>query len=198
MSLSERMNFADLSIRPLTSENWPDLETLFTEQDAPCDCWCMWFRLTGKQFEAQKGDQNRQAMQAIVASGRVPGLIASVKGQPVGWISVAPRAEFPRINRSQITKPVDDQLAWSIVCLFLAKPFRKQHLSVELIKAAVIFAGENGAQVVEGYPVEPQQNCPDAQVYHGLASSFIEAGFHEVARRSETRPLMRYEILNRS
>jgi hypothetical protein len=31
-------------------------------------------------------------------------------------------------------------------------------------------------------------------MYHGVASAFRAAGFDEVERRSETRPMMRYTI----
>jgi len=45
------------------------------------------------------------------------------------------------------------------------------------------------------YPVEPKKSgIPDLFAFHGLASMFRGAGFKEVARRSETRPIMRYVI----
>ena len=62
-----------------------------------------------------------------------------------------------------------------------------------LLEDALEFAGENGADIVEAYPVEPKKSkSPDVFLYHGLYSSFVKAGFIEVARRSETRPIMRY------
>ena len=49
--------------------------------------------------------------------------------------------------------------------------------------------------IVEGYPVDPKQGkMPDAFAWTGLASSFKAAGFVEVARRSPTRPIMRYRL----
>ena len=38
---------------------------------------------------------------------------------------------------------------------------------------------------------------PDALVYHSLAENYRKAGFREVARRSETRSIMRYTIRKR-
>ena len=84
----------------LTLERWADFEELFGEHGAAGGCWCMWWRLTGKEFDAQKGEGNRTAMKAIVDSGRVPGILAYHEGHPVGWCSVAPREEFPRLERS--------------------------------------------------------------------------------------------------
>ncbi|HXZ79335.1 MAG TPA: GNAT family N-acetyltransferase, partial [Terriglobales bacterium] len=77
----------------------------------------------------------------------------------------------------------------------VARKFRRQGLTVELLRAAVEYARKQGAHIVEGYPVDPRQKpVADAFVYHGLASAFRKAGFREVARRSETRPIMRYVI----
>ena len=51
------------------------------------------------------------------------------------------------------------------------------------------------AKIVEAYPVEPKTSpMPDVFAYTGIASVFQEAGFREVARRSETRPIMRCQI----
>lgn len=48
---------------------------------------------------------------------------------------------------------------------------------------------------VEGYAVEPKkEKMPDAFAFHGLAAAYRQAGFKEVRRRSETRPIMRYYI----
>jgi hypothetical protein len=54
---------------------------------------------------------------------------------------------------------------------------------------------EQGARIVEGYPVEPkQEKMPDVFAFHGLASTFRKAGFTEMARRSDTRPIMRWHL----
>jgi hypothetical protein len=37
-------------------------------------------------------------------------------------------------------------------------------------------------------------NYPDAYIYTGAVSAFQQAGFVEVLRRSETRPIMRFYI----
>jgi hypothetical protein len=68
---------------------------------------------------------------------------------------------------------------------------------VKLLKAAIDFVRERGGRVVEGYPVDSKKKQADAFVWSGLASAFLKAGFKEVERRSETRPIMRYEIKSR-
>jgi hypothetical protein len=63
------------------------------------------------------------------------------------------------------------------------------------LKAAVEYAISRGAKVVEGYPIEPKAgSAPDVFAFTGLSSSFKQAGFTEVLRRSETRPIMRYTL----
>lgn len=185
-----------LKIVPLTPERWGDLERLFGPHGADSGCWCMFFRLPYTQFDQQRGEANRKAFQQIVASGCEPGLIAYVGGAPAGWVAVAPRTEYGRVCRSRILKPVDDcDGVWSVVCFYIDKTFRKQGLSTDLLKAAVQFAAGKGAQVVEGYPVDLSGRVSDdASAYHGTLSSFVEAGFVEVARRSPARPVMRYLI----
>ena len=155
----------------------------------------MWWRLPRRAFEEGKGAGNRRSFRRIVASGREPGVIAYSNGTPAGWCAVAPRGEFPVLSRSRVLAPVDERPVWSIVCFFVAKPFRRTGLTAALIEGAIEHARKNGASIVEGYPVEPAKGAmPDAFVYTGLASSFRRAGFVEAARRSATRPLMRFYL----
>jgi GNAT superfamily N-acetyltransferase len=94
-----------------------------------------------------------------------------------------------------VLKKVDDKPVWSIVCFFTAKAFRRKGVSAELLKAAVDYVKRRGGKIVEGYPVEPKKNrMPDLFVYTGLLSAFCRAGFVEVLRRSETRPIMRRAV----
>ena len=184
-----------LEFHPVTKKRWSDFETLFGEKGACGGCWCMLWRLTRKEFEQQKGETNRQAMQAIVDSGDIPGLLAYSKKQPVAWCSVAPRERFPALERSRVLKKIDDEPVWSISCFFIHKDFRKQGLSVSLLEAAVDYVNNRGGRIVEGYPVEPKKGkTADVFAWTGLASFFIKAGFVECARRSESRPIMRFVI----
>jgi len=191
------MNSASLELKffPVTKERWMDFETLFGQRGACGGCWCMLWRLTRKEFESQKGEGNRRAMRAIVQSGKVPGILAFSRGKPVAWCSVAPRSHFPALDRSRIFKPVDTLPVWSISCLFVQKDYRRKGLSTQIITAAVDYVKEKRGSVVEAYPVEPKKDkMPDAFAWTGLASAFIKAGFTECARRSETRPIMRFYI----
>jgi GNAT superfamily N-acetyltransferase len=131
----------------------------------------------------------------IIESGEIPGLLAYRDGKPVGWCSVQPRRAFPVLDRSRVLKAVDDRPVWSVVCFFIARPYRRQGVTVALLKAAVDYAKEQGAQIVEGYPVDPKSGeTPDLFAFTGTPSAYHKAGFVEVLRRSPTRPIMRYFI----
>jgi GNAT superfamily N-acetyltransferase len=179
----------------LTTDRWTDLETLFGVRGACGGCWCMWWRLKRSDFDRQKGEANREALHALVMAGQPLGVLTYVDGVPVGWCGVAPRETLPALDRSRILKRIDDQLVWSVNCFFVARQFRRRGLTAGLLRAAVAYAASEGARMVEGYPVDPHNPAmPDVFAWTGLLSAFEEAGFLEVARRSETRPIMRYTI----
>jgi len=195
MSSKQPASISDLDSHPVTAKRWKDLETLFGERGACGGCWCMWWRLSRSQFNKQKGVGNKKALKKIVASGEIPGILAYSNGEPIGWCSVAPRERFPVLERSRILKRIDEKPVWSVVCFFVAKPFRRKEVTIELLKAAIEYAKKCGAKIVEGYPVEPKKTkMPDVFAYTGLASAFRQAGFVEVLRRSDTRPIMRYFV----
>jgi GNAT superfamily N-acetyltransferase len=108
---------------------------------------------------------------------------------------VAPRKNFPALERSRILKKIDDEPVWSISCFFIHRDFRKQGLSVRILEAVIDYVKKQGGKIVEGYPVEPKKGkTADVFAWTGLASFFKKAGFVECERRSETRPIMRFFI----
>jgi GNAT superfamily N-acetyltransferase len=152
----------------------------------------MWWRRTRSAFDQQKGEQNKHAFHALVQAGDVPGLLAYANEQPIGWCAIAPRTAYLRLEHSRVLKRIDDAPVWSITCLFVARPFRRQGVSVGLLRAAMAFAATRGAGIVEGYPVIPRTpTMPAAFAWTGTLSAFRQAGFVEALRRSQARPIMR-------
>ncbi len=184
-----------IDCHPLTASRFHDLERLFGPHGAQGGCWCMWWRQTAREFEANKGESNRAALKAIVEAGEEPGLIGYLNGEPIGWCALAPRQAYSRLARSRTLKPVDDQPVWSITCFYVARVHRRQGVSVALLQAAIDFVGSSGGRILEGYPIIPnRERYPDAFAYPGLVSTFEAAGFHEAARPSSTRAIMRFDI----
>jgi GNAT superfamily N-acetyltransferase len=179
-------------VQPLTPARWDDFAALFGERGACGGCWCMLWRRTRREFEAAKGDGNRDAMRALVDAGAEPGLLAYRGQQAIGWLSLAPRLEFPGLARSRLLRPVDQQPVWSVTCLFVDRRHRRTGVSVALLRAAIAHVKRRGGAFVEGYPQEPTRGAmPDVFAWTGLAAAFRAAGFRVVAQPSPTRPIMR-------
>ena len=189
------LSAAEIAIRPVTLAEWPAMQTLFDQPGPHHGCWCMYWRVRRADFQRQYGASLRRAMEELIRAGRVPGLLAYHEGQPVGWCSIAPRDEFPPLDRSPTLKRVDDQPVWSIVCFFITRPYRHRGLLAQLITAALAYARENGARIVEAYPLLPQKAAEQPyEHYMGVQTTFARLGFQEVARRSDRRPIMRFVI----
>ena len=183
---------ADITVVPLTAGHWTDFETIMGPNGGYGGCWCMLWRQSKAEYDANAGDGNRETMKELAAGDRPPGLLAYAGDAPAGWISVAPRVAFPRLKNSRVLKPVDDTDVWSVSCFLIAKGFRRKGVALSLIEAACDFVAEQGGTVVEGYPIAPKKTpYPVAYAWTGFASVFERAGFTEVLRRSETRPIMR-------
>lgn len=187
---------ARLAFHPLIKERWRDFEALFGKNGALGGCWCMWWRISRAAFDRQKGDGNRRAMKAIVASGTVPGILAYEDGIPVGWCSIAPRGQFASLNRSPVLKRIDERPVWSIVCFFVAKGHRGRGITRQLIQAGLLHAAAHGADMVEAYPAEPRdrKKLGAETVFMGLPGLFRSLGFRVAARPSPARTIMRYTI----
>jgi GNAT superfamily N-acetyltransferase len=178
-------------IVPVTPERWTDLEALFGEKGACAGCWCMWMRLPRATFDRQKGAGNRRALRALVAK-RPPGLIAYVDGAPAGWVALAPREEYVRLEKSRVLAPVAGDGVWAAPCFFVHRSHRGAGLTTALLEAAAAHAARGGASAIEGYPnVNRAERQPAAFVWTGFESTFKRAGFDEIARRSPTRPILR-------
>ena len=178
-----------VDIRPA---DWDGFSAVMGEKGGCGGCWCMLWRLSKREMDAGMGDGNRDAMRALFNDGTGPGLIAWVDGHPAGWIQVDRRSAFPRLETSRVLKPVDDAAVWSIACFLVDKRYRRKGLSAALLRAACDHAARQGARIVEGYPIDtPKPKYAPVYAWTGFVGAFRDAGFTEVARRSETRPIMR-------
>ena len=145
------------------------------------------FRLT---VQAHSADDNRAALQAIVSSEEHPGLLLYVDAEPAGWCSVAPRPVFPRLFHTKGINPEDpeDASVWSVVCIFVRREHRRQGVAGKLLDAAVEYAREHGAAVVEGYPVADADQGRRSGLSSGTIGLFTRAGFTRHERLVKHRP----------
>ena len=189
-----------LTIRPVTPERWPDLEAVFNARGCSIarGCWCMCYRRSGARPPLSRGmtraKANRADLKALVDSGRPPGLIAYRGKAPVGWISLGPREEFAKLERSPVMKPVDDKPVWSVICFVVPSEHRREGVAHALLLGAIEFARKRGATLLEAYPVDKAGRSSDDAMWFGAKSMYDRAGFKEVARRKPTRPVVRRKV----
>jgi ribosomal protein S18 acetylase RimI-like enzyme len=200
------MSTMALDIQPLTRERLPDLAALFNQGGDPKWCWCAYYRLRGVDFSSGSAQRNRRVLDGAVAStaveGRNPGLVAYRDGVAVGWVSIGPRHDYERLRHSKALAPVDERPVWSIVCFVVARSARGEGIATALLDAAVDYAREHGATLLEAYPIETDgQRVSSALVYKGTLGMFERAGFEVVERRrnaaSTPRPIVRRSIRRR-
>lgn len=182
-----------LTIHPLTPEHWPALEDLFGKGGASNGCWCMYWRI-GSAYHKRPRAKNRQALRQIVADGPPPGLLAFDGARAVGWCQLTPRADLGWLAQARFFEAVDQQPVWSLSCFYIRRGYRRQGVMSALIAAALRAAKQAQAAAVEAYPVDTARPGSTTNVFTGTVTAFKRAGFTVVARRLETRPIMRHDL----
>ena len=183
------------SCKELTSENWNDLVKLFGDHGASGGCWCMYFREPYKEFKENKGEANRELFHQVVESGQPVGLIAYMGSDPVGWIAISPKENYPRVQKSRKLEASTTQSVWSITCFYTARKFRRNGINHFLIQEAIRYASDHRANVIEAYPIRSNKDkVQDASAYTGFLQTFLDLGFSEVADTSHSSPIVRLSL----
>jgi GNAT superfamily N-acetyltransferase len=178
-------------VHPLTPDRWPDLVELFERRgprgghrNAPAyGCWCMWWR----NRALEHGEPKKRALAELVRAGRETGLVAYDGGEPVGWVSIAPREEYPVLLTSPQYRPRDeDEHVWSLVCFAVDRYARGRGVTEALLEAAVAHACRRGATSVEAYAHDTKRDD-----YMGSRELYLAHGFELV------RPLKKRTIVRR-
>ena len=191
-------------IRPLSPERLPDLAELFGQGGDPKWCWCSFFRVRGVDFRTATAAGNREVLERATAEtaaeGRAPGLIAYRDDEAIGWVSLGPREDYERLQHSKVLAPIDDRPVWSIVCFVVARRARGQGVARALLDAAIAYASDHGATLLEAYPADIEGGrISAAKAFKGTVPMFEAAGFGVVERRqanrtSAPRPIVRRAV----
>lgn len=190
----------DLRILPLTPDLIPAFTDLFGPQGACYGCWCTCFLLKPKVRQGLSVDQRRDHMLDRIRRGPPPGLLALQGDQAVGWMQVGPRADVPewnnpgRVSSPLPDAPAEDPAVWAVTCFFFRRPWRGRGLTHALLAAGIAFARTGGARVLEAAPMVQAKQPKSIPLFVGPASTFLKAGFAEVACRKDGRPLMRLAL----
>ena len=180
-----------------TAERWPDLGRVFGPREKnPASCWC-------QRFRRHEEPDNRGALHREVHEADLPvGLLAIVDDHVVGWTRVVPRSTLPGITENRALARIldDDPDAWWVSCFVVRREHRGSGIGIALLEAAVDWAAQHGASVLDGHPVDTDglvgTPSPSA-IFTGTLAMFQRAGFAEIGRTYRTRPVMRRELLHR-
>ena len=162
-------------------------------------CWCLSYRIPSKLNNELRGPARGEYVAELCKAEPAPGVLAYDGETPVGWAAIAPRSETTFAGNRKIPH-VDDLPVWSLWCVRVRPGHRKQGISHHLITGAAEFAREQGAPVVEAYPLDNGDAKVDlTMAYAGLRKNFERAGFTKVAGTTSVlaghpRVLMRLDL----
>ncbi|HEX6352452.1 GNAT family N-acetyltransferase [Actinophytocola sp.] len=184
-----------MEIVELTTDSWPHLERLFSANKTVGGCWCCWFLRPAAEVDAGWGEGNKAFLRSQVDTSAHLGLLAVEDDEPLGWVAVAPRPNYPRLANSKITRSDAGPDTWSVTCFFVHRTARRRGLAATLLDAAVDYAGRHGAVAVEGHPVDTEGGRRGSgDLYHGTLAMFLAAGFDLIEHRGTRRALVRRKL----
>jgi GNAT superfamily N-acetyltransferase len=179
---------AALHFKPVTKSTKDDFVALFEGKGGPSYCWCMAFRSTKEELKNNTKEARRERILGRIDS-RVPvGLVGYLDGEPVAWVSIAPKETYVRLGGPE---PEDGEKIWSLACMYLQRTHRRKGLGHELVDAAIAQAKKRGATVLEAYPVDPKS---PSYRFMGFVPNFKARGFTEVAREGTRRHVMQLTL----
>jgi GNAT superfamily N-acetyltransferase len=168
---------------PVTPDRFDDFADVVNKNRRANHCWCLSHRLKAKQIDELGGtgdDRRENAMRRLCEREHPPGVVTYLDGEPVGWCSIGPRTEIPRLAASKLIRPVDDVPVWSIICVIVRSGFRGRGVTSALIDGAIEYARSCGAPAVEAHPVDPPGRMDLTMAFVGTKSMFDKAGFQVV------------------
>lgn len=188
-----------MEIYPVTINRWNDLVQLFENNGNPNYCWCMTWRMSNSEFRSCNSNERKKKLKQKVRDDIPIGILGYIHEKPVGWCSVAPRETYSRLERSRSIPKIDNKKAWSITCFFIEPNYQLQNLTLDLLKGATDYAYSEGAEVLEGYPIEPKVENGNLNYkvnyrFMGFLSTFLKAGFQNVTPDDSSRIVMRYKF----
>ena len=177
-----------LAFHPVTPARWDDFAALFEAPGGPKYCWCMAWRATPTELRTIGKASRKPLMHARVESKTTIGLLGYLDGEPVAWVSIAPRETYRDLGGPEAEA---GQNIWSLACMYVQRKHRGDGHGTELIEAAKAYAKKRGATLLEAYPVDP--DSPSYR-FMGFVPAFDRAGFEPVGTAGSRRHVMRLKL----
>jgi GNAT superfamily N-acetyltransferase len=204
--MTEAATAPELTIVPANEASWEDLQAVLGT-GYPSRCQCQRHKNRGREWDSglvSVGERARRLRAQTgcghPASGTTSGLVAYLDDEPVGWCAVEPRTAYVRLSKRVVwagrAENKTDDGVWAVTCFVTRTGFRRRGVSRALARAAVDFARERGARVLEGYPMitKPGQEITWDELRVGSRSIFAAAGFAEVSHPTLRRVVMRIDF----
>ena len=186
---------------PVTPDRFDDFADIVNPSRRAYSCWCLSHRLRSAEIRELGGDgpdDREKAMRALCEREHPPGVVTYLDGVPVGWCSISPRSEIPRLERSKLILPTDDLPVWTIICVVVRSGHRRQGVIGHLLEGAVEYAASHGAPAVEAHPVDPPGRMDTTMAFVGTRSMFEKAGFSVVGTTDAVASRMPRLVMRRT
>ncbi len=197
---------AALTIVPANEASREDLGAIFGVRGYPAYCQCQRFKIGPSGWTEPTTAERMARLEQETHCGfpsarRTSGLVAYLFGEPVGWVAVEPRSNYPRLPPQRVVfkqrgeDPADESV-WAVTCFVTRAGYRRRGITRVLAAATVGFARERGARALEAYPMitEPGVEVTWGETHVGTRSIFEAAGFTEVAHPTLRRVVMRIDF----
>ncbi|MHA3700656.1 N-acetyltransferase family protein [Jatrophihabitans sp. YIM 134969] len=173
----------DFETHPVTPSRFEDFADVINPNRRATHCWCLSHRLNAPEIEELGHGSREEVARALGRRRNPPGVVGYVDGTAVGWCSIGPRAENPRLAKSKLIRPLDDVAVLSVICVVIRGGRRKRGYTTPLIEGAVAWAASRGAPAVEAYPVDAEGGRIDTTMaFVGTRQMFEKAGFEVVGQ----------------
>lgn len=164
--------YIGITVTPIRSEHWSLLDALFETSPGVKTCACMWPLTEPKTFRPDE-TANKSALRSRLRNGDVPGLIAVIGEEAVGWSALGPRQRYP-----QYEPDTEGRAIWAMPCLYVKPAADRTGVARALIERAVGLADASGAIALDGPP--PWWSPGDAAAIAMAVSIFLENGFETI------------------
>lgn len=183
---------------PVTPDRFDDFADVVNPNRRGHHCWCLSHRLPTRAIE-ELGEGSRElAMRRLCERDHPPGVVTYRDGLPVGWCSIGPREENPKLVASRVIRPVDDVAVWTIICIVVRGGHRRRGVTRHLLEGAVAWAASHGAPAVEAHPVEPEGRMDTTMAFVGTRTMFERVGFDVVGVTEATASKLPRLVMRRT
>ncbi|MGF0116647.1 N-acetyltransferase family protein [Promicromonospora sp. Marseille-Q5078] len=195
-----------LRIEAADADRFDDVATMLNPRGRAEACWCLHWRQPKGLPVGGRGEHLRE----LAGQDPRPGLLAYLDDEEeragtatvVGWVGLAPRSAAPSLQRTRVLPrgdPDEWPTTWAVMCFVVRPGYRRRGIARALLAAAVDYARDHGARVVEGFPVEPEpgRRVPVSAAFVGTVDLFESVGFARVGDTAATSGRLPRWVLRR-